>query len=188
MHLFSDWGLTVLYLKAFCQSLLSPSSTMTGERNDAGLLLGTCSWNFFWSEKQKDMKIRKTWPCGLDFISFYFSCIKNLKRMRKESVKPLCVGIKHLNSNSLFLLWQWKGTLTGCCCLLVLLDSLVLCRVSSFLLWPMRHRWFVRSSKVCFLSWLLLVLSWLSVSFRPSLRLFFQFLCLTRCCRYPPLK
>lgn len=82
-------------------------------------------------------------------ILFYFSCIDSIL---KESVKPLCVGVKNPNSSSLFLPWQSKEKLTGCCCLLVLLNSLVLCRVSIFLLWPKRQWWSVHSSTLISLS------------------------------------
>lgn len=70
-----------------------------------------------------------------------------------------------------------------CCCLLVLLDSLVRCRVSTFFVRPKRHRWSVRSSTIILSFW------WFYPDqvFLPS-HLFSQFVFLTMSCWYPVIK
>lgn len=129
------------------------------------------------------MKVRRIFD-PVFLILFCFSCING---MLKNSVKPLRVGVKNPNSSELFLPWQSKGKFTGCCCLLVLLNSLV----QSFHL-PCVTR---EASVVCSLkhTYFSLRFCWFypdSVGrfVHPSDRLIFQFHYLTRYCWYPPLK
>ena len=60
-------------------------------------------------KNKKQMKMRTAFD-PVVLILFYFSRIEGIL---KESVKPLCVGVKHPNSSLQFILWQSKGKLTG---------------------------------------------------------------------------
>lgn len=60
-------------------------------------------------KNKKQMKMKMAFD-PVVLILFYFS---HCEGILKESVKPLCVGVKHPNSSLLFILWQSKEKLTG---------------------------------------------------------------------------